>query len=81
MVSTAMNIGLFVVIVVLLATNIWNVAYFFGLFSGYVWQVFNLMSYIGASCTTIMTVSGLFWSVVVAFILIKLYNYFKPGAS
>lgn len=81
MVSSALNIWLFIVIVVLLSTNIWDIAYFFGMFSWYIGQVLNLTSYIGASCWNIMTVSWLFWSVVVAFLLIKLYHYFKPWGN
>lgn len=79
MISTALNIGLTLALVVLLAINIWNVAYFFGLLTWFVEQLFNLTSYFWTSCWTITTVSAMFTSAVLLLIIVKIYIHLRPA--
>ncbi len=78
MVSSVLNIWLFLVLIMLLAVNIWNIAWFFWLLSWIVSQLFNVMSYFWADCTTITTVSTMFTSAVVVLLIIKIYSHLKP---
>ena len=58
MISTVLHVCTFLAIAIILAFNIWTVAYFFWVLVCFVSQIFNLLSYVGASCETIDTVSA-----------------------
>lgn len=78
MVSSVLNIWLFIVLLVLLALNIGSVAYFFWIIVWFFQLLFNILSYVGASCNTILNVSWLFTSAVVLLIIMKIYSHLKP---
>ena len=76
MLSNLLQLWLFLAIVVLLAVNIWNISYLIGVMVSFVSQVFNLLSYLGASCDTIVNVSWILtWSVILL-IIAKITKHF-----
>lgn len=74
--EVALSVIRFLVIFTLLFVFIKPIFYFIGLFAGLIGSVLNLFSYLGASCNTIATVSGLITTFILGGLLIKIYWIF-----
>lgn len=81
MVSSVLNIWLFLVIITLLLLNIQNVAYMFWLLSWFFWSFVNIFSNVGANCNSIMWYMPILTSAVLLLIIMKLYSHFKPWGN
>lgn len=79
MLSSVLNIWIFIVLVIMLVLNITNIAYFFGVMLWFVKQVFWLLSYVGASCDSITFVSTTLVSVVIWLLVIFIFKHLKTS--
>lgn len=76
MLSTVLNVWIFLAVVLILLVNIQNVAFLFWILVWFVSQVFNLLSYVGASCSSITSVSTILISAVLLLIVAKIMKSF-----
>lgn len=76
--SSVLNMWLFFVIITVFLSQIQNLAWLVGLLSGAIWSVLNMFCYVWASSSTIQNLAWLLTSMLILWVIIKIYQAFKP---